>query len=149
MQVSGAHGLVVFGREVFGVVVGQIFDAGFPVDTKLTLADTISHPVKTHVDGFGAALFDCVVDDTGGAGVVNLDGRGRLRPTEINESGANGHSVLGIVEAGANLRFGGRCHDVAQDVADNVDRSIERWVWGCGVSGRFGAEEEETPSTGA
>ena len=81
MQVSGAHRLVVFGREVFGVVVGQIFVARSPMDTKLTLADTISHPVKAHVDGFGAALFDRVVDDTSGAGVVYLDGSSGLRPT--------------------------------------------------------------------
>ena len=53
------------------------------------------------------------------------------------------------MEAGANFSFGGGCHDVAQDVADNVDGSIERWVGGCGVSGRLGTEEEETSSTSA
>ena len=53
------------------------------------------------------------------------------------------------MEAGANFSFGGGCHDVVQDVADNVDGSIERWVGGCGVSGRFGTEEEETSSTRA
>eukprot|EP00978_Attheya_sp_CCMP212_P041876 scaffold245771_cov71-Attheya_sp.AAC.4 len=30
-------------------------------------------PIKVHVDGFGAALFDCVIDDTGSITVVDLE----------------------------------------------------------------------------
>ena len=60
--------------KMFGEVVAVIIFAALPIDFELTLANPISHPVKAHVDGFGAPLFHCVVDDALGTGVVCLDG---------------------------------------------------------------------------
>ena len=41
---------------------------------ELALDRAILQPIKAHVDSFGAALFDCVIHDAGGATVVNLEG---------------------------------------------------------------------------
>ena len=49
-----------------------------PVDLKLSLSDTIANPIKSHVDGFGAPLFDRVGGDSAGSVVVGDNRRGGL-----------------------------------------------------------------------
>ena len=66
-KISGTHETVMGRRMVFGEVIGQIVFSTGPVDEEFAFADTIFDPVKTHVDGFGAPLFDGVVGDAGGA----------------------------------------------------------------------------------
>ena len=70
LEVGGADGGVVFGRVMFCEVVGVILAAGKPVDLELALFHTVTHPVETHVDGFGAALTDAGVDDAEGGIVI-------------------------------------------------------------------------------
>jgi hypothetical protein len=41
---------------------------------ELALLDSVRHPVKMHVHGFGALLFYSVVNNAKGKGVVCLDG---------------------------------------------------------------------------
>ncbi len=53
-------------RMVFGMVVSKVFRTGSPVDDELFLSDAILDPIKTHVHGFGAFLFDRVVGEAGG-----------------------------------------------------------------------------------
>ena len=83
MQAYGSLGLVVGGREMLGVVVRMVFTTRFPVDSKLALSNTVADPIEAHVDGFGAPLFDFVIDDAFGDGIVSLDGCGRLGPTHF------------------------------------------------------------------
>jgi len=71
-KVCGTHSPVVAGRMVFGVIITQIFGSRAPVDEELFLAHAVLDPVEAHVDGFGPFLFDCVVGETGGGGVVGL-----------------------------------------------------------------------------
>ena len=63
---------------MFCVVVGQIRATGGPINIELSLVDAVAHPVEPHVDSLGAALFDGVVEDAGGIGVINDDGGGWL-----------------------------------------------------------------------
>ena len=72
-SMSGAMGLVVGCRMMFGAVVGPVFGAFIPVIAKLALRFTAAKPVKTVVHGFGLFLDDGVVDDTDRSGVVSLD----------------------------------------------------------------------------
>ena len=47
------------------------------MDKELLLLHLVAHPIESHVDDFGPALFDGVVDDSGGTGIVGLDGYSR------------------------------------------------------------------------
>jgi hypothetical protein len=124
VEISGPHVLMMFGREVFCKVVGQVFVAGAPVYAKLTLLDSITNPVKAHVNCFRVTLLNRVVDDSSSAGIVDLDGGWWLRPTKFFESSLDGRGVLGIVEACSNFSLSGRGHNVAKDAADNVDWTL-------------------------
>ena len=107
MEISGAHLLVMFGAMVFGEVVAEVVFAGLPMDSKLALADAIADPVEAHVDGLGAALFDGVIEDARGTGIVDLDGCDRLWPAHFAEHRADGTCFLGIVDTGTDFCFCG------------------------------------------
>ena len=64
---------------VLGEIIPMVAFAFAPEDFELILADTITHPVESHVNGLGAFLFHCVIDDSFGTGIVCLDGGGWLR----------------------------------------------------------------------
>jgi hypothetical protein len=55
-------------------VASQIFCAWFPVEDELVLFYLVADPVETHVHGPGFALFESVVGDACGCGVVCLAG---------------------------------------------------------------------------
>ena len=96
---------------VLGEVIGIVFEASAPVDEEITLGDAVFDPVEAHVDGFGAALFDGIIGNTGGAGIICLDGRGGLRVTHIFQGGAKGGAVFTVVEEGAELGLSGGGED--------------------------------------
>ena len=73
VEVNWAHCFVVRGGEVLREIVREIFGAWSPNYLELPLTCAVSQPVKTHVDRFGAALFDGVVEDAFGAFVVRAD----------------------------------------------------------------------------
>ena len=128
MEIDRAHLLVVSGCKVFGKVVNIVVGTMVPVDAELALADTIADPVEAHVNGFGAALFDCVIDDSFSHLVVSFDGSGILWVAELDESGADGGSILGIVEECPYFGFSGGCEDHLHDAAEDVDGTIQRWL---------------------
>ena len=109
---------------MLGVVVAKIVATRAPVDKELSLMDAVLDPVEEHVHGFGLALTDGAVGDTGGAGVVGLNGCWRLRMAHFGEGGAESDAVTGIVEEAGKLRFGGRGHDVAEDGADGMNGAV-------------------------
>ena len=47
---------------MFGEVVRSIFICFTPVDAELDLVDAVTDPVEAHIDGFGAALLDSVIE---------------------------------------------------------------------------------------
>ena len=75
---------MVTGWVMFGMVVAEIFGAGSPEDSKLSLLFAVFEPVETHVHCFGAFLFDCVVGEACGCRVVGLYRSGRLRMIEFD-----------------------------------------------------------------
>ena len=66
----------------FGEEVCEVVCAFNPRDNKLLLPDTVSNPVKMHIDTFCATGSDGVVRDTNGACIVAEDGSGQLRVAE-------------------------------------------------------------------
>ena len=63
---------------MLGVIVAQVTDASLPVDEELTLACAITYTIKAHVDRFQSFLFDVVVGESVGSGVVYLYWSGRM-----------------------------------------------------------------------
>jgi len=72
LEVGGSHGLMMFGRMVFGKIIGAIGVTRAPEDVELTLTGAVTNPIKSHVDGLGALLFDGVIDDAACSAVVHL-----------------------------------------------------------------------------
>ena len=89
-------------------VVCQVVDSSAPVNDELALVYAVADPVKPHVDRFGAALLDSVVDDARSARVVGLDWSRRLRMTHFFKNISKHGSVLGIVEQCTQFGFRGR-----------------------------------------
>ena len=83
MYVYGSYLFVMDGGMVFCVVIPVVSAAWGPVDMEVALADTVANPIEAHVDGFGAALFDCVVGYAFGGAVVGGEDCGRLGPSHF------------------------------------------------------------------
>jgi hypothetical protein len=128
---------------VIGKVVGEIVFTGTPMNYKLALLDSVADPVKSHVNGFGATLFDCLIGDASGACIVGLDGCGSLRMSHFLKCNTERDTVASVLEDGAEFCFGGVCHDVSHDGADGVDGAVIWWRCGGGmvVAARSGGIE--------
>ena len=146
VEVGRTDLLMVLGRMMFGEVVSAILSAFFPQCMKLSLSDAIAHPVKTHIDGFGSALFDSVVGDACSGSVVGSDWSWWLGMAEFFKAGANGASIFTIKKSGTEFGFSGAGDDLAHNVAKNVNGTIGTRAWS--VAGRFAvgefSEAEET-----
>ena len=98
---------------VFCEVITVVIFSRCPKHSELALADTVTNPVKAHVNCFGSFLFDCVVDDAFGTSVVGLDRSGGLFVAEELQCVADHAGILGVVEEGSDFCFGGRGHDIS------------------------------------
>ena len=87
---------MVFGREVRGEVIGNIFSYLMPVEAELLFLNTTLHPVEVHVKGFGAFPAHVAGKDAVGGCVVSLDWSGPLRVAHFNQGRADGKSLLDI-----------------------------------------------------
>ncbi len=56
----------------------------------------IAEPIESHVNRFGAVLFDSVVGNAAGSVVVSLDRHGWLGMAQFGQGDTNGADVLGI-----------------------------------------------------
>jgi hypothetical protein len=88
---------------VLGKVVGKIVFTGTPVNYELALLDSVADPVKAHIYGFGAKLFDRFIGNASGACIVGLAGCGSFRMSHLFESDAERGTVASILEDGAEL----------------------------------------------
>ena len=68
---------------MLGKIVGGIVGAAPPINEKFALFDSVLDPIEAHVEGARAALFDGLVGNAGGAGVVSLQGSSGLRMTHF------------------------------------------------------------------
>ena len=132
---------------MFGEVICEIFGAFSPVDEKMPLFDAITDPIKSHVHGLGASLFDGVVANAGGACVVSLDGSGRLWMAHFFKGGAEHGCFFAVEEEGCEFSFGGGGKDGRHDARVDVDGAIAWWRrrvggWGFERVGEWVAKEE-------
>jgi hypothetical protein len=64
--------------EVFREIVTVVFGSGFPINDELVLRDVVAYPVEAHVHVVGLALFEGIVCNARGSGVVGFDWHGWL-----------------------------------------------------------------------
>jgi len=149
MEVHWSHRLVVRRGEVLGVVIGKIISALLPVDAELALANAVTDPVETHINRFGAALLDGVIDETIGTSIVRLDRRGWLGVAHFDEGSPDLASVLAIEVKASEFSFEGRAHDILQDGADDVDGAIGFGRWSIGGAINVATKVEVSTNAGA
>jgi hypothetical protein len=53
-------------------VIAQICFSWCPIDAELALFGAVFYPIEMHVHCSGALLFDCVIDNAAGCGIINL-----------------------------------------------------------------------------
>ena len=94
-------------REVLGEVICKVLISWTPVNNKIFLADSVLYPIESHIHGFGFALFYSSIGDSGGVGIVVLDGHGRLGMSHFSKCESKHSTVLGVVEEAAGFGFGG------------------------------------------
>ena len=134
---------------VFGVIVAEVFGSRTPVNEELFLVYSVFDPVESHVDGFGSFMFDCVIREAFGGGVVHLHGGWWLRMTDLFQGGSNGDCLLAIDVRGTDFGFSRRAHDVAHDTRDGEEWSIGLGSCGWGRGGQSEAVAEKVMSTGS
>ena len=97
---------VVQRRMILGAIVGKIRVARSPVEAELALGLAAAEPPESHVHGFDVFGDNGLVDDTGGSGVVGLDGRLGLRPTHFDKGLEHGDHSFGADEEACEFGFG-------------------------------------------
>ena len=110
---------------MFGEVIGAIEFAFAPDNVELALADSVANPVKTHVHGFGALLFDGIVGDASGGAVVGDDDGRWLLVAEFLKTSTDGTGFLGIVEEASKFGFGGGRDDFAENLARDMNGAVD------------------------
>ena len=101
---------VVQRKMILGAVVSKIRVARSPVEAELALGFAAAEPPEppeAHVHGFEVFGDDGFVDETGGGGVVSLDGRLGLRLTHFDKGLAHGDHSFGADEEACEFSFGG------------------------------------------
>ena len=56
VEISGPNILMMRGGMMFGEIISLVETSFFPHDMKLALSNTISDPIKSHVNGFGTVF---------------------------------------------------------------------------------------------
>ena len=84
LKVNISHASVMFRREEFGEVIGKIFSYILPVEAKLFLLDTTSHPFEAYVKCFGSFPAHVADEDAVGGCVVSFDWSGDLWMARFN-----------------------------------------------------------------
>lgn len=116
-------------RHVVGAVEGTLP----PIYVELSLADTISNPVETHVHCFTAFLFDTVVGYASGCAIVRDKWCGRLWVSHLLQCQAQECTgLLGIVEDGAKFSHSSTGENLTRGLAEDVHRAIGK-ERGCGT----------------
>ena len=112
-----SHASMIFGREVFGEVIGNSFSSLLPVEAELYLLDATLPLVEAPVKCFGEFTAHVSSEDAMEACFVSLDWSGWLQMDHCNQVGADGNSLLAIEEDRTGLSLGGGCHDGADGLS--------------------------------
>ena len=68
---------------MLGKVISFVGATFAPEDMELLLADTITDPIESHVNGFGTFLLDRIIGDAGCGAIVSLDRSRGLRMAQL------------------------------------------------------------------
>ena len=117
LKVNISHVSVIFGKDVFGELIGNIFSSLLPVEAELFLFDTKLPSVEAPVKCFGSFPAHVSGEDAMGVCVVSLDWSGWLQMAHFNQVCADGNSLLAIEEDCTGLSLGGGCHDGAEGLS--------------------------------
>ena len=109
---------------MFADVVTHISGARGPIYEEHILVDSVTDPVKTHVDGFGGFLFESRVGKADGRRVVDLDRGGWLGMSHFLEANAEWDGIFSGEEGGANFRLCSGAHDIFHDFGENMNDSV-------------------------
>ena len=109
---------------MFTEVVREISGSRAPVYKEHILIDTVTDPIKLHVDRFCSFLFEVGVCKADGRRIVDLDRGGWLCMSHFLEADAEGGGIFGGKEGGANFRLCSGAHYVLHYFVKNMDDSI-------------------------
>ena len=91
----------------------------------MSLAGAVAHPVKSHVDGFGASLLHIVVGDAKCALIFYLDWGRRLWVAHFFGGNPDGLGISeGLVQA-SQFSICGLFHYIVNDVIEEVDCTVD------------------------
>ena len=131
-------------RMVFIVLIPEILVARLPVDDELDLFCSVLYPIKSHINCFGAFLFDCAIGKTYCSGVVNLHWGGWLEMSHFLQGCVNWDCFLPVGVRGTYFCFCSLAHHVAEYFCDYMGGTIE-----CAFGGIRGMQGQENISAGA
>jgi len=109
VQIGWVHALMVRFQVVLGEIVSFVRGTQSPEDVILALTNMVANPIEMHVNGFGPFLFDVVIGNSSGCGVVSLYWCGGLGVAQFLEGNVQRTSMLGIEEQGTKFSFSSAC----------------------------------------
>ena len=125
LKVNISHAFLMFGREVFGELIGKVFSSLLPVEVELFLLDATPHPVEAHVKLFGSFPAHVSGEDDVGGFSLSFYWSGRFRMAYFSQGRAYGNRLLSIEEDHTGFSLGSGCHDGEDGLA-----LVEDWyVW--------------------
>ena len=121
--------MALYGLE-FSEKIGIVFGSFRPNDLEDSLADSVSYPMISHVDGFGSAELHCIGGYPHSCHVIGIYFGWLLRISEAREDGSLEIGILGVDVQGGILRFRGGAADGRNRTANWENGAVEdsRWV---------------------
>ena len=114
---------------MFSVIICQICGSSVPIEIELVLCCMAAEPVEVHPDHLDAVLDDGVLKEPRYCGVVCLDGRFGLFPSNFFECIAEWDHLTCCEIQGHEFCFGGGGHDELDGLGDCKNGSIGAWDW--------------------
>ena len=97
-ETHGTHLNVMGCGVALCVVVAAVVLSSIPADDEVSLFGTVSYPVKSHVEGFGASLLHHLVDNAFGCAVVCGDDCWWLGVAHFYERCSNNFAFFSVVK---------------------------------------------------
>ena len=129
-------------------LVTKFSAARFPIQEEFILAFLILDPIEAHVNIFGAFLFNGVIGETFGSGVVVANRSWWVGMPQFSQGCTDGDGPFPIDKVGSGFGLSRVGHDVAHDIGDGGDGSAEVWAGGWRVMGMREAVTEEVLAAG-
>ena len=98
MHIIRSDVLMNFSRVVYRCIVAQVFLTGLIIKFEVFLCFAIQQPEVLHINCTGSLVFDCVIDNANGSGVVNVNGCRWLWMAEFREGKPQDLGLLSIEE---------------------------------------------------